>query len=76
MFTGQVDRLRALLAEQPDLARTVSQDGSTLLMWLPDDEQRARDIVELLLSYGADPTVRTQEGRTAADYAARRGMRL
>ncbi|HSL72156.1 MAG TPA: ankyrin repeat domain-containing protein, partial [Longimicrobiales bacterium] len=74
VFTGQVDRLRTLLAEQPDLARTVSQDGSTLLMWLPDDEQRARDIVELLLSYGADPAVRNQEGRTAADYAARRGM--
>ena len=44
------------------------------LKWLPDDEARALDVVELLLAHGADPTVRSSEGLTAADYAARRGL--
>jgi ankyrin repeat protein len=43
-------------------------------MWLPDDEQRATEIVELFRLNGADLGARDSHGRTAADYAVRRGM--
>jgi ankyrin repeat protein len=31
--------------------------------------------VDLLLAAGADPSVKSKDGRTAADWARRRGMR-
>ena len=43
-------------------------------MWLPDDETKAREIVELFLSRGADPRIKRQDGKTAADLARARGM--
>jgi ankyrin repeat protein len=43
-------------------------------MWLPDDEQRAKEIVELFRANGADLGARDSQGLTAADYAMRRGM--
>ncbi|HUF51251.1 MAG TPA: ankyrin repeat domain-containing protein [Longimicrobiales bacterium] len=74
IFTGRVDRVRAVLRETPEVARTVTDDNETFLMWLPDDEAAAVEIVELLLAHGADAAVRTGEGLTAADYASRRGL--
>jgi uncharacterized protein len=71
--SGQVERLRVLLNEEPDLAR-IAGKGATPLMWLSDDETRAIEIVELLLAHGADPTIKDKEGMTAADHAERRGM--
>ena len=47
----------------------------TPLWWLPDDEAKAMQIVELLLAAGADPSAKNKDGRTAADWARRRGMR-
>jgi ankyrin repeat protein len=69
---------------EPDLAKVV-KDGSTPLMWLPDDDARAKEIAELLLANGADPSIKSyaagwgnsieqQEGKTAADYARKRGL--
>ena len=72
---GCVDRLRDVLGAQPELARTVTGEGITPFWWLPDDEAKACAIVELLLAHGADPSIRNQEGRTAADSALKRGMR-
>jgi hypothetical protein len=44
-------------------------------MWLPpDDEQRAIDIAELLMSHGADATLKNNDGETASDRARRLGM--
>ena len=43
-------------------------------MWLPDDEARAIEVAELLVRYGADPTIRNKEGLTAADCAEKRGL--
>jgi ankyrin repeat protein len=43
-------------------------------MWLPDDEPLAVEAVELLMSHGADPSVRSKEGKTAADYAELRAL--
>jgi ankyrin repeat protein len=73
-FTGSEARLRVLIEQRPERARTRTDKNETLLMWLPDDEARALRIIELLLEHGADPTVRSREGRTAADYAVRRGL--
>ena len=61
------------MADDPGLARATQPDGRTVLWWLPDDEDKARRLVDLLLGAGADPHV-VVDGRTAADAARRRGM--
>ena len=66
-WTGNVERLREVLSVQPELAKL--DDGSTPLMWLPDDDVRATEVVKLLVSCGADPGAKSSEGMTAADYA-------
>jgi ankyrin repeat protein len=73
---GNVDRVRALLDEEPDLAKAMKKNGATPLMWLPDDEPRAVAIVDLFLAHGADPAARTSEGKTAVDMALERGLDL
>ncbi|HYW30319.1 MAG TPA: ankyrin repeat domain-containing protein, partial [Gemmatimonas sp.] len=71
---GKVERLRDVLAERPERARSV-WSGHSLLMWLAtDDEQRAVDTATVLLGHGADPTLRNGDGMTAADCAERNGM--
>lgn len=66
-WTGNIERLKEVLSAQPELAKLV--DGSTPLMWLPDDDARAVEAVKLLVSFGADPAVKSNQGLTAADYA-------
>jgi hypothetical protein len=73
-YHGKVERLRAVLMEEPARAREVSVDGFTPLWWLPDDEAAAVRVVELLLANGADPTAVSTEGTTAADAARLRGL--
>ena len=70
---GCLERLRHVLAAEPELARTI-HGNETPLFRLPDDEDRAIEIVELLLAHGADPTIRNGSGQTAADCAERRGF--
>jgi ankyrin repeat protein len=72
--TGRVDRLRALLDDQPELARIAAADGDTPLMWLPNDDAAALAIAALLLAHGADPARRNARGETAAGIATRRGL--
>ena len=62
-----------MLSVEPELAKTVD-DGNTPLMWLPDDDARAMEIARLLLDNGADPSIRNNEGKTAADRARERGL--
>jgi ankyrin repeat protein len=72
--TGNVERLRELFNSEPDLAK-VAGGGHTPLMWLPtDDEARAVEVATLLLSHGADATLKNNDGETAADRARRVGM--
>jgi ankyrin repeat protein len=72
-FIGNVARVREVLRTEPQIA-TMSGE-STPLFWLPEDEQKAVELVELFLSYGADPKFRRKEdGLTAADVARRRGL--
>ena len=72
-WCGNLTRLRQVLTEKPELAKSVD-DASTPLMWLPDDETLAVEAVELLMSKGADPSIGSKEGKTAADYAERRAL--
>ncbi|HZM89800.1 MAG TPA: ankyrin repeat domain-containing protein [Blastocatellia bacterium] len=72
-WIGNLERLREVLDEEPQLAKLVDENN-TPLMWIPDDEGRARQIVELLVAHGADPTIKNKEGMTAADLAERRAM--
>jgi uncharacterized protein len=72
-YAGQTERLRQLLAENPDLAK-IRTEG-TLLMWLPpESDERAAAQIELLLSYGADPNLKDKSGLTAADYAEKQEL--
>ncbi|MFN2603553.1 MAG: ankyrin repeat domain-containing protein [Gemmatimonadaceae bacterium] len=73
-FTGKVERLREIFATEPELARVSSKEYGSPLLWLPDDEMTAMEIVELFLSNGADASVTNKERQTAADRAERRGM--
>jgi len=73
-YVGNVERLRAVLSSEPELAKVVG-DGLTPLMWLPpDDERRATEVAGLLIEHGADPSVKNRDGQTAADRAYRLGM--
>ena len=73
VYVGNVERLREIFAARPDLAKVV-WDKWTPLMWLPEDEARAVEIVKLFLQHGADPSIRNKEGLTAADYARKRAL--
>jgi ankyrin repeat protein len=67
---GYVDRVRVVLREEP--TRATSQPSP--LFWLPEDEDKALAIVEMLLAAGADAGRRNVSGRTPADVAERRGL--
>jgi len=73
-YRGDVDRVRALLAEDPSLARAVKSERITPLWWLPDDEEKALALADILIAAGTDPAATSASGRTAADWARRRGM--
>jgi len=73
-YSGNVERLREVLSEEPERVKIVA-GGNTPLMWLPpDDEARALAVARLYLAFGADPSVKNEQGRTAADRAERLGM--
>jgi ankyrin repeat protein len=72
-FCGAVERLKALLAEDPTLAFRPSR-GELPLFCLPDDDERAVEVAELLLAHGADASVRNTAGLTPAQVALRRGL--
>jgi ankyrin repeat protein len=74
VYSGCIARVRELLAEQSELAKTAG-GGHTLLMWLPpQDEELAIEIARLLLRHGADPALKNTDGATAADRAEQQGM--
>jgi uncharacterized protein len=73
-YLGKIDRLRELLAQSPERAR-INAGGHTPLMYLPpQDESLALDVARLLVTHGADPSVRMKDGQTAADRALALGM--
>lgn len=72
---GMADRLRALFAENPALANApYPRFDAPPLFALPDDEDLAVEMTELLLAHGADPAARNKDGVTAEQSARRRGL--
>jgi hypothetical protein len=72
-FTGDVERVREVLRSEPRFATIAGE--STPLFWLPEEEEKAVEIVKLFLELGADASFRRREDAlTAADIARRRGL--
>lgn len=71
---GCTERLRAVLEEDPSLARTLNLRKVTPLFMLPDDENAAAEVVEVLLAAGADPKARNPERETPEQAARKRGL--
>jgi hypothetical protein len=69
-FEGYVDRVRTVLREEP--RRATSQPS--LLFWLPEDEDDALAMADMLLSAGAEAGKRNVANLTPAGVAERRGM--
>lgn len=73
-FSGFVERVRSLLAEDTQGVKRLEQAGENLLFCLPDDENKAVEIVEVLLAFGASPRETNAQGQTPGQAARRRGL--
>jgi uncharacterized protein len=69
---GNVTRLRELFAENPQLVKTTGPDASPFFA-LPDDEDRALEVAQLLLANGADPQAVREDGTTTVEHARKQG---
>jgi len=73
-YNGYLDRLREVLAEEPERAR-VDWDTWSPLLWLPPhDEAIALEMVTLFVHHGADPHRRDSNGVAPVDRAEALGM--
>jgi ankyrin repeat protein len=73
-YNGYLDRLREVLAEEPERAR-VDWDTWSPLLWLPPhDEAVALEMVKLFVHHGADPHRRDSNGVAPVDRAEALGM--
>jgi uncharacterized protein len=70
---GNATRLRELFVENPELAKTADEHASPFFA-LPDDEDRALEIAELLLANGADPRTVSEDGTSTVEQAQRQGL--
>lgn len=75
VYLGMKDRLKEILAAEPQLANQFHfREGFTPLFALPDPEPAALDMAQFLLGHGADPSLRDKGGTTPADAARKRGF--
>jgi len=70
---GNLERLQTLCAADPTFAKAIDARGS-LFFYLPEDEDRAAEIAELLLAHGADPLVKGSDGVDAIEHVDKRGL--
>lgn len=73
-YAGAVDRVQELLVADPTRVNRQDRPGETPIFCLPGDEDKAIELVELLLSYSADPSFRNPLGQTPAQVARSRGL--
>jgi len=73
-FAGCVERLRELFSEDPALATAPIHAHEPPIFCLPDNDERAAELVELLLSFGADIIAKNAEGQTPLEVARKRGL--
>lgn len=71
---GEGERLEALFAGDPALANAPTRSGEPPLFCLPDDDENAADLAELLLARGADRQARNAAGLTPAEAALGLGL--
>lgn len=74
--SGRVARLDAVLASDPSLAndRLADAEEPTPLFCLPDDEEEATAVAQVLIAHGADTSIRDPRGQTADQVALARGL--
>jgi ankyrin repeat protein len=64
---GGLDRVRALLRENPECVHVRDDDGRTPLHYPNWDTRHGAEILELLVAHGADTSAQDNQGRTPAD---------
>ena len=64
---GGLDRVRALVRENPECVNVRDDEGRTPLHYPDFDTQHGAEIIELLIAHGADRSARDNRGRTPAD---------
>lgn len=73
-WAGRAERLGAILAEDPSLVRALNPHRLAPLFCLPDDEDAAAQVAEVLLAFGADPRARNPKRETPDEAARKRGL--
>ncbi len=68
-----VERVAALLEQDPSLANAADDGGNPLVFYLHPEMTRLEQMVRLLTAYGADLNARNREGKTLLDRALARG---
>ena len=73
---ADLERLEEVLAAEPERANhhLDVEERITPLFCLPEDEDAAMAVAEILLRHGADPRLRNPQGKTPADVARQRGL--
>jgi ankyrin repeat protein len=71
---GCIERLRELFTDEPALVNAAIHDHEPPVFCLSEKDDRAVELVELLLSFGVNTNVRNAEGLTPADAARKRGL--
>jgi ankyrin repeat protein len=73
-FAGCVDRLRELFGEDRTLVDAPIHDHEPPVFCLPDNDEQACELAELLLSFNAKLDVRNANGFSPSEAARKRGL--
>ena len=68
-----VDRLAALLRQEPSLATSTDEEGNALVFYLHPELTRLEEMIQLLVAHGADLNVPSPAGKTLLDRSLARG---
>jgi ankyrin repeat protein len=68
-----VERVARLLQNDPSLSNARDDDGDPLVFYLHPEMTRLEEMIQLLVSHGADISARGRDGRTLVDRALARG---